>query len=592
MIIRLRPIFLSFIVFSVSLSEAQFLSNIKSWWSNYGSDEASGNSYSGTYSQNSQPHSPTKQYNFNSNSQVKPQISIVNSNDAKYSDANDKKISIVKYGEWTSAPSKSHFTTKPTRSQSVKFQTTTKYSYKPSTASTTKRPTIIRVSTTQRFTTSLRTTKTTTKRITTTSTTTTTTTKRTSTARSSTASTRVFGFYDNNLLDHTTIFLTTPSTARKLSIETKSSFDYGDWTPAPALDQEGEMSLFDLENGMTPKSELMSTTKLSSNTEPSTTPTFSSSTMESLFDATEIFYENFTMEDSKPHFISTDFKDIYKAITENKTKPFMKRFPPLPLKFKEVLKNHTGTNVIRSLFDEESSLKQTTESSSIVSSITPTTETSKEIVEKTSDTLFSDNVGMKTSNMFTISRTANKDADTESLILGFEKTNKIGEKQVRRDDSLDSRFGLTRPKIRGFVLKEVERSSSSDKVSPKTMKIFKNHNYHLIKHSKKNEMTIEQILDASRARKGFDLSKRVKTQYPVYVNKGEDLIQTHRGARQHNASKNIHESPFPFPFQTSGIFYSGTGHIESLDSERRRSLFGNTNIIEESDGDDDGTDDK
>ena len=494
-------------------------------------------------------------------------------------DFDDKKVSVVKYGEWTSAPARStqspHFTTIRYRPQSTVRTTTVQ-----PTTTTTRRPTTRK------------------------STPSTTTTRPITTTRSSTASTQLFGFYDDNLLDHTVIYITTPrSPARSINIKqptTSPTVVIGDWTAAPSTESTTAstgpvVSLFDLM--LTPSSPSILTVS-SSITTPKPSSTATATTATSLFDSTEIFFENFTKKDPTPHHVSVKTMPLKEAIAKIFDPiPMASKMPPIPSGFKEVLRNHTLPS--SSLFDNVSDTK-TTRPPTLSTTTTLTTIS----VSSTEASLFSDEMNSSNSNMFKISRPSGnidksliihkdgikyedndeKDIEEKEELEGQEKDldnekhNDMEDVESKMEDTDKGRFGITRPMIRGFVLDEVERSSSADKLPLTTLKYFNNNKYKTLKHKNKREMTIEQILDASRAKKGINLGKTMKPNYPVYV---KNIVNANEEFRNH-LQKKQEKSLFPaFPFPTGKVFDSGTGKLKNFDLVRSRSLTLNNDEAEE-----------
>jgi len=164
---------------------------------------------------------------------------------------------------------------------------------------------------------------------------------------------------------------------------------------------------------------------------------------------------------------------------------------------------------------------------------------------------------------FSVSRPSGK--VDESLIVPALR------RQTRLDVSLEknSRFGLSRPTVRGVV---TESDRSSDTLE-KTVKYFKNHKYSFLTHSRnEKDLTIEEILEVSRTKKDFELSQRFKPKYPVYVKKNVAHSNSGRNAREQDLKmKRLLENNLPFV--TGRIFDSGTGKVEELDLDKSRSLF-------------------
>ena len=169
------------------------------------------------------------------------------------------------------------------------------------------------------------------------------------------------------------------------------------------------------------------------------------------------------------------------------------------------------------------------------------------------------------SNESTFSVTRPSGKIDESLIVPALK------RQTRLDVSLEknSRFGLSRPMVRGVVT-ESDRSSDPPK---KTVKYFKNHKYSFLTHSQdEKDLTIEEILEVSRTKKDFEVSQRFKPKYPVYIKKNVAHSISGRNAREQDQEiKRLLEKNLPFA--TGRIFDSGTGKVEELDLDKSRSLF-------------------
>ena len=336
----------------------------------------------------------------------------------------------------------------------------------------------------------------------------------------------------------------------------------GEWTratSAPADTSEG--SLFD-SMMMMPDTR---TTRLPTTvrpTTPSTQQTLVTTTSTSLFDSTEIFYENFTKPDAGSVIVSEDFKPLLEAINRNSS-PLKSKFPAIPDKFMDVIKNHTNT--LKSLFSDGST-------------ITTTTTLPSTTVSFPEKSLFSaSSQSDSNESTFSISRPSGK--IDESLIVPALR------RQTRLDVSLEkkSRFGLSRPMIRG-VITESDRSSEPPE---KTVRYFKNHKYSFLTHSRdEKDLTIEEILEVSRSKKDFEVSQRFKPKYPVYIKKNVAHSISGRNAREQELKiKRLLATNIPFP--TGRIFDSGTGKVENLDLDKSRTLFPKARDNDDDDDDDD-----
>ena len=332
----------------------------------------------------------------------------------------------------------------------------------------------------------------------------------------------------------------------------------GEWTRATSAPADtSERSLFD--SMMMPDTK---TTRLPTTvrpTTPSTETLVTTTTTTSLFDSTEIFYENFTKPDAGSVIVSEDFKPLLEAINRNSS-PLKSKFPAIPDKFMDVIKNHTNT--LKSLFSDGSSTTTTTLPSTTITTTLP--ERSLFSASSQSDS---------NESMFSVSRPSGK--IDESLIVPALR------RQTRLDVSLEknSRFGLSRPMIRG-VITESDRSSDPPE---KTVKYFKNHKYSFLTHSRdEKDLTIEEILEVSRTKKDFEVSQRFKPKYPVYIKKNVAHSISGRNAREQEIKiKRLLATNLPFA--TGRIFDSGTGKVEDLDLDKSRTLF-----PEARDNDDDG----
>ena len=324
----------------------------------------------------------------------------------------------------------------------------------------------------------------------------------------------------------------------------------GEWTLAtstPASSSEG--SLFDSMRTPDAKAARLPTTA-----PPTKSPVqalVTTTTTTSLFDSTEIFYENFTKPDAGSVIVSEDFKPLLEAINRNAS-PLKSKFPSIPDKFMDVIKNHTNT--LKSLYRDRTTTTLTT-------TLPATTTTTTTLPERS---LFSASLQSDSNeSTFSVSRPSGK--VDESLIVPALR------RQTRLDVSLEknSRFGLSRPTVRGVV---TESDRSSDTLE-KTVKYFKNHKYSFLTHSRnEKDLTIEEILVVSRTKKDFELSQRFKPKYPVYVKKNVAHSNSGRNAREQDLKmKRLLENNLPFV--TGRIFDSGTGKVEELDLDKSRSLF-------------------
>ena len=513
--LTLRHILLLCFLLSINnhVTECQILTNLKSWWSSYGDTADTSNNY----------QSYTTAVQIQDNKVVDKRKVIA---------GNHEKTSVVRYGEWTSAPRPA--TTPRTFKRPIKV--------------TTVPPTIISRTT-------IRTT-TTTRRTTTASTTRGISSTRTTTQRSST---REFEFSDSGLLDHTIIYITTPAPlARRAGL----AVVVGDWTRATSLAPVTKRSSESLFDSMVEASSSVTRLPLLMTRAPSLQNV---TTTTSLFESTEIFYENFTKQDNGSVILSQN--PLLDAINRNITQ-LRSKLPPIPSTFIDVINNHT--NRLKSLFDETPS---STHESLIQMTTVPSTGTSS------SGSLFSLSLqNDPKENTFSVSRPAGNIEET--LIISGDGSSfhhqGTDDRQTRIDLSLEnnSRFGMSRPKVRGFVFDESERSSPSDQSSGKKVKLFKNHKYSfssLVPVAEK-DLTIEQILEASQTTKDLDLSPRHKPRYPVYINKNMDNSISGRSARQQDRKFESLDD-VNLPFDTGRIFDSGTGQLEDLDPDTTRTLF-------------------
>ena len=337
------------------------------------------------------------------------------------------------------------------------------------------------------------------------------------------------------------IVLTTPTTAqdaRNIEVERKvsASTESGNTSTGSLFDlMSPPVEVRDSQIEISKKSSPPPSPSTSTLTSTSTSTSSTSARPTSLFDVTEIFFQNFSLPYTDVK--SQEFKPLFLA-TPNKTQSMKDRLPKIPEKFKEVLSNHTKAESA-SLFDSGSALD----------------------------------------NMFSVSRPSG-DIDP-SLIVDSQTPQEARTLEGGDDTDLqgdtNSRFGLSRPKIRGLMLKEIERSS---KPSSLTIKKFKNHKYDFLKNKRKKEMNIEQILDASNARKRFDLSKRIKPKSPIYVKRHKGM-STFRAEEDHEDMTKIRNARqqdrewrgmLPFPFKTGTIFDSKTGEISHFDLGRSLQL--------------------
>ena len=341
------------------------------------------------------------------------------------------------------------------------------------------------------------------------------------------------------------VFLTTPSPSHSRNIGVRNKLRAA-WETTTESGRTSTGSLFDLlsPGSETNTRELARKTTRSTSTETVLATTRTTQRSPSLFDITEIFFQNFSTPAPVATLVTEDLQPLLE--TKKHHLSMKDRLPGLPEKFREVLKNHTQP---QSLFSDDSWVDDATV---VVSS---TEETQKN----------------GSDNMFRVSR-QNGTVDpsliihTSSRIQNDEKTEVVPERK--------SRFGLSRPKIKELFLTEVERSSNP---IPSSIKSLKKHKYKFLKQKAKKDLKIEEILEASSTRKRFDLSGGLKPKTPIYVKKNLGISNFRPEKKLHDVrrTRNIEEPESAwerilpaFPFKTGKIFDSKTGEIRHFELGR------------------------